>query len=274
MEDAGRRHEVVADLYDRHSSEFYDYHAKRGDVEFYVGMATEFGGPVLELGCGTGRLLIPAARAGVNITGLDNSEEMLEICRRKLEAEPSEVRSRANLVHADMREFDLGTEFSLVTIPFGPFNCLVSVEEHIRCLKCIGLHLCRAGALVMDLWYPNLRELSASEHGAEIVLEETPFCMPDGRSVTWGIRNTSVDYNRQIIHEEMYYDIRYPDGREERMVYPTPMRYFFRYEVEHLLARTGFRTESVYAGFDKEPFGSSYPSELVFLARKAREQSH
>ena len=119
-----------------------------------------------------------------------------------------------------------------------------------------------------DWWYPNLRELSLSEHGAEIV-PPTPFHMRDGRNVTWGIRNTSVDYNRQIIHEEMFYNISHADGREEQLIYPAPMRYFFRYEVEHLLARTGFRIEAVYAGFDKEPFGDQYPSELIFFARKA-----
>jgi SAM-dependent methyltransferase len=272
MGDGKRHHKTIAEIYDQHSSEFYDYHAKRGDVEFYVDFATESRGVVLEIGCGTGRLLIPTARAGVHITGLDNSEDMLAICRRKLENESSEVKGRVNLVRADMRNFDLGNKFSLITVPFGPFNCLVSVEEHIRCLNCIRLHLCDTGVLVMDLWYPNLRELSASENGAEIVSVKTPFYMPDGRSVTWGIRNTSVDYNRQIIHEDLFYDIRYPDGHEERIVYPSPMRYFFRYEVEHLLARTGFRTESVYAGFDKEPFGSKYPSELVFVARKAQEK--
>ncbi len=272
MGDGKPQDTIIAQIYDRYSSEFYDYHAKRGDVQFYVDFAAESEGAVLEIGCGTGRLLIPTARAGFHITGLDNSKEMLEICGRKLNDESSEVRGRVNLVCADMRDFDLKSKFSLVTIPFGPFNYLVSVEEQIRCLHCIKLHLRDTGALVMDLWYPNLRELSASEEGAEIVSSETPFFMPDGRSVTWGIRNASVDYNRQVIHEEMFYDIRYPDGHEEHMVYPSPMRYFFRYEVEHLLARTGFRTESVYAGFDREPFGSKYPSELVFVARKAQEK--
>jgi hypothetical protein len=70
----------------------------------------------------------------------------------------------------------------------------------------------------------------------------------------------------------MFYDIRYPDGHKERIVYPSPMRYFFHYEVEHLLARTGFRTESVYADFEKECFGSKYPSELVFVASKVQEE--
>lgn len=267
MGEGKRDHKIVAEIYDRHSSEFYDYHAKRGDVEFYVDFEKESGGSVLEVGCGTGRLLIPTARAGVHITGLDNSEEMLEICRRKLDDESSEVKGRVNLIHGDMRNFDLGIEFSLVTIPFGPFNCLVSVEEQVSCLNCIRAHLDDGGALVADLWYPNLRELSESEHGAEIV-PPTPFHMRDGRNVTWGIRNTSVDYNRQIIHEEMFYNVSHPDGREERLVYPTPMRFFFRYEVEHLLIRTGFRIEVVYAGFGKEPFGDHYPSELIFFARK------
>jgi cyclopropane fatty-acyl-phospholipid synthase-like methyltransferase len=96
MGNGKHRQQIIAEIYDRHSSEFYDYHAKRGDVEFYVALATESGGPVLEIGCGTGRLLIPTARAGVHITGLDNSEEMLEICRRKLEDEPTKVKGRVN----------------------------------------------------------------------------------------------------------------------------------------------------------------------------------
>lgn len=269
MEDGNRQHAIIAEIYDCHSSEFYDYHAKRGDVQFYVNSAVESGGAVLEIGCGTGRLLIPAAKAGVHITGLDKSEEMLEICRKKLDKEPLEVRDRVNLIGADMRDFDLKSKFSLVMIPFGPFNYLTSIEDQIRCLNCIKLHLNDSGALVMDLWYPDLRELWKSENGAEIVSVKTPFIMPDGRRVSWGIRNISVDYNEQIIHEEMLYDIRYPDGHQEQRIYPSPMRYFFRYEVEHLLARTGFRTESIYAGFDKEPFGSTYPSEMVFVARKA-----
>jgi SAM-dependent methyltransferase len=267
--DEKRQPNIVAEVYDRLSSEFYDYHAKRGDVEFYAGLAKESGGPVLEIGCGTGRVLIPTARAGAHITGLDLSEHMLEICQNKLERESSDVQDRVNLVRADMRDFDLGIQFSLVTIPFGPFNCLVSVKDQMRCLECIRQHLSDTGVLVMDLWYPNLRELPASENGADIVSGQAPFQMPDGRSVTWGIRNSSVDYNRQIIYEDMYYDVRYGDGRQERHHYPSPMRYFFRYEVEHLLARTGFSTDAVYADFDRAPFGGRYPSELVFLASKA-----
>lgn len=268
MDNAYDQHPVIAEIYDRYSSEFYDYHAKRGDVKFYVDFAIESGGPALEIGCGTGRLLIPTARAGVQIAGIDSSVEMLKICRRKLSSEPSEVEDRATLIRADMRDFNLATSFALVTIPFGPFNYLVSTEEQISCLECIKAHLTDDGVLVADFWYPNLRQLWVSEDGSEVVPPQRPFSMPDGREVTWGIRNTSVDYNRQIIHEDMSYHVRYPDGRQEHLSYPAAMRYFFRYEVEHLLARTGFRTESVYAGFGKEAFGDMYPSELIIVAHK------
>ena len=194
---------------------------------------------------------------------------MLAICKAKLEREPADVSGRTTLLQADMRDFDLGHKFSLITIPFGPFNYLVSVEDQMRCLERVRQHLSNSGVLVMDLWYPNLRDLPDSENGADIVSDQPPFEMPDGRSVRWGIRNTSVDYNRQIIYEDMVYDVYCADGRQERHHYPCPMRYFFRYEVEHLLARTGFRTDAIYASFDREPFGSKYPSELVFIAGKA-----
>ena len=268
VQDEKRQERIVAELYDKQSSEFYDYHAKRGDVKFYVDFAVESGGAVLEIGCGTGRILIPTARAGVCITGLDKSTEMLKICQSKLKDESPEVRNRVKLVHTDMSNFNLGDKFSLVTIPHGPFNSLVSVEEQLRCLNCIKHHLRQNGALVLDLFYLDLRNLAATE-GTDVVSRNIPFVMPDGRSITWGIHRNSIDYNRQILQEEMFYDIRYTDGNKERIVYPESLRYFFRYEVEHLLARTGFKTESVYADFNRKPFGSKYPSELIFLARKA-----
>jgi hypothetical protein len=163
-----------------------------------------------------------------------------------------------------MTEFNLESRFSLVTIPFGAFNSLVSVEEQLRCLNCIKQHLLPNGALVLDLFYPSSAEFSSGEEG---FVAKTPFEMPDGRSVTWGLRFSSVDYNRQTIDEDMTYYVHYPDGHDETLVYPSSLRYFYRYEVEHLLARVGFKTESVYADFDRKPFGSMHTSELIFLSR-------
>jgi SAM-dependent methyltransferase len=89
--------QVDASGYDRARfiPEFYDYvvpYATRPDIGFYVGAARQHGGPVLELGCGTGRILIPTARAGIDISGLDSSEGMLKVCRARLDKEPANVR--------------------------------------------------------------------------------------------------------------------------------------------------------------------------------------
>ena len=100
---------------------------------FLWNAAREAGGEVLELGCGTGRVLIPTARSGVEITGLDLSPDMLKVCRKKLEAEPEEVRARVRLVEADMRQFELSRTFRLVTLPFRPFQHLTTVEAQLAC---------------------------------------------------------------------------------------------------------------------------------------------
>ncbi len=260
---------IMPELYDRPSSEFYDSQGfGRPDVPFYVGIARETGGPVLELGCGTGRILIPTARAGVEITGMDKSNEMLRICRAKLEDEETPVKTRVQLVQGDIRSFDLHRAFSLVTITFGPFNNLVSVDEQLSCLACVRQHLGSGGRLVFDVYHPKPDELNVADD-TELFTTKTPAQMPDGRSFTWGIRYRHVDVFGQVIHDDLFFNVRYPDGRLERLVYPEELRFFFRFEVEHLLARAGFAVESVYGDFARTPFGVAPPGEMVIVARRA-----
>src|SRR5262247_2576582 len=110
------RYAFIADLYDQ-----VEPYRTRADIGFFVEAALASKGPVLEVGCGTGRVLIPTARAGANIVGLDLSERMLDECRKRLRAEQEPVQSRVRLVNGDMRGFDLGRTFDLVTVPFRPF---------------------------------------------------------------------------------------------------------------------------------------------------------
>jgi SAM-dependent methyltransferase len=253
------------------TAEFYDHippYVARQDVAFYVDVARQYGGPVLEIGCGTGRILIPTARAGIEIVGLDNSESMLSVCREKLAREPPEVQLRVELLPGDMRDFDLGRSFNLVTIPFRVFLHLITVEEQLSCLACIRSHLSDDGRLVLDLFNPYLERL-VSDRYLEERPTEGPFTLPDGRKVFRGDRVASRDLFAQVQQVEMIYHVTHPDGREERVVHAFPFRYLFRFEAEHLLARSGFEVEEVYADFDRSPYGSKYPGELIFVARKA-----
>lgn len=252
-------------------AEFYDYvvpYRDRQDVAFFVEMARRSEGPVLELGCGTGRVLIPTARAGVEIVGLDLSPSMLSVCREKLSREPQAVQSRVQLVQGDMQQFDLGREFGLVTIPFRPFQHLITVEDQLSCLDSIHRHLADGGRLILDLFNPSLPRLVEERYLAESG-EEPEFTMPDGRKVVRRHRTVSRDLLNQIIDSELIYYVTHPDGREERLVHRFQMRYLFRFEAEHLLARSGFQVENVYSDYDRSPYGAKYPGELIIVAGKA-----
>lgn len=253
----------VADLYDR----VVPYAARR-DVAFFVDQAKAAGGTVLELGCGTGRVLIPTARAGVEITGIDLSPQMLAICREKLAREAPDVGARTTLHQADMRQLQLARRFKLVTIPFRPFQHLESVDDQLACLACVREHLTPQGRLILDLFNPNLAML-VSENALTEGGSEPEFTMPDGRRVQRRHRLVRRDPVRQLNQVELFYYVTHRDGRQERLVHAFPMRYLFRYEAEHLLARAGFRVTDVYGDYDRTPF-EAHPSapELILLAQR------
>ena len=91
--------------------------------------------------------------------------------------------------------------------------------------------------------------------------------LPDGRTVIRRHRILTRDLVNQINSGELVYHVTHPDGRRERLVHPFRMRCLFRFEVEHLLARAGFAVEHIFADFDRSPYGSQYPGELIFIAR-------
>lgn len=181
------------------TAELYDYvqpYAARKDVEFYTNMARESGGPVLEIGCGTGRVLLPIARAGAEITGLDLSAKMLGVCREKLAREPADVRGRVKLVQSDMRVFDLGRTFKLITIPFRPFQHLISVEDQLACLACVNKHLAPGGRFILDIFNPSLKALT-DEMRKEGFGHEPEVKLPDGRKMKRWARIASRNYFEQ-----------------------------------------------------------------------------
>jgi SAM-dependent methyltransferase len=256
-------YEFIAELYD-----FVRPYRDRQDVAFFVEAAKECGGPVLEIGCGTGRVLIPTAHAGVDIVGLDLSPHMLGVCRRQLAQKSSTIQSRVQLLQADMRNFNLERTFHLITVPFRPFQHLITVDDQRSCLASIRRHLADGGRLILDLFNPNLDALANQQPGAEVG-EEPEFVTPDGRRVIRRHKIVAHDRFNQFMQVELVYYVTHPDGREERLVHAFSMRYLFRFEVEHLLARCGFELEHVYANFDKSPYGSQYPGDLIVVARKA-----
>src|SRR5262249_17417106 len=114
---------------------------------------------------------------------------------------------------------------------------------------------------------PSLEALTQDNLGQECG-EEPAFTTPDGRRVVRRHKIASRDFAQQVAQVELVYYVTHPDGREERLVHAFPMRYLFRFEAEHLLARCGLEVEQVYADYAGSPYGSKYPGELILVAKK------
>ena len=253
-------------------AELYDHtlhYATRADVGFYVELASTTAGSILELGCGTGRVLVAVAETGHSIVGIDLSEFMLEKCRDKLATLPLDVRAHARVVQANMASFDLGEKFSLVTFPFRPFHHLLRTADQLSCLHCTNRHLERGGRLVLDLFHLNAREMFDPAQ-----MEETEDFrdveLSDGRKFRRTQRIAGFNVIEQYHDIELIHYVTHPDGRTERLVQAFPWRYFFRFEVEHLLERCGFKVIEVFGNYDRTPLADDSP-EMIFIAEKHRE---
>jgi SAM-dependent methyltransferase len=252
-------------------AEFYDHvtlYRERPDLDFYVGLAREASGPILEVGCGTGRVLLPCARAGATIIGIDISAAMLAVARAKLDAEPADVRARVQLIEGDMRDLDLGRTFALIALPFRSFQHLMTAEEQQETLRRLRAHLAPSGRLVLDLFNPSIPFLG-DERFTLHALQEPAFTMPDGRRVVRSYRIVARDYAMQTQEVEFLMAVTHPDGREEQQLERFSLRYTFRFELEYLLRCEGFRVEAIYGDYDRSAFGTRYPGELIAIATPA-----
>jgi len=260
---------MASELYDSFIADYYDespvVSGRLQDVAFYRDAVREFGDPVLELGCGTGRIMMALADAGKRITGLDLSERMLERAVKKRAALNKEARERVHLVQGDMTQFDLGETFRLVIIPFRPFQHLLEVRQQVDCLDCARKHLAPGGRLILDVFQTDAERMHDPVHMREMLVSE--YKTADGRQVRICERVAAFHRAEQRNDVEMIFSIRHRDGRQERLVFAWPLRYFFRYEVEHLLARCGFRVTALYGSFDRTPIRDDSP-EMIFVAER------
>jgi SAM-dependent methyltransferase len=229
----------------------------RPDVAFYVDEAKATRGPVLELGCGTGRVLLPTARAGCTITGVDASSAMLARCRAALAAEPAAVQGRVTLHQHDIRDFDLRATYALITAPFRVFQHLTTIDDQLRALATIRRHLKPGGRVVFDVFNPNFGMIANADGQEHEEIPEQP--LPDGRVFRRAFRIAGVRWLDQVNEIELIY---YVGGA--RHVQRFDMRWFLRAELEHLVARGGLRVDKMYGDFARGPLVEGSPEQIVF----------
>lgn len=243
---------------------YYDsaYAGRREDVAYYLRLGRLSGGPVLEYGVGTGRVAIEQARLGVEVTGIDASEKMLEHFRKKLRAETTEVRRRVKLVQGDMRRVSLKRTFPLVIAPFNTIQHLYDRRDMERFLSRVRAHLAPRGRFVFDVLCPHADYLGADPartYGA-------PRFRYPGRGVVRYRERFEYDPFRQVLL--MHFEFR-PESGAPPWTTPLTHRQWFPQELEALLHYNGFR-DLVWSENFTDARPSAAADSLVVSCRSAR----
>jgi SAM-dependent methyltransferase len=225
-------------------AEYYDLvhaHVKE-DIPFYLSLARETGGPILELGCGSGRTLLPLVEAGYEVVGLDNSRPMLERARERLQT--SGLANSVRLIEAEMVEFDLGQRFTLITVPFNTWMHLPDRSAQTASLKQIARHLVPNGKLVIDI--PAPATIVDVEHDGSMVLERICPGREQGERVLQ-FSSTRLEEEKQILHVTWIYETVRESRAVRRLVVPMELCYLFPQQVKEALQEAGLLFEALYS---------------------------
>ncbi len=233
-----------------------------GDLELFLELARESGGPVLDLGCGTGRVAWPLADAGFEVTGLDVSEPMLARAEAKRARHPDAAEVR--LLRQSMERFELNGSFGLALSAFRAFQALLTPEAQRGCLESVYAALRPGGRIVLTLFDPLLDKCTpeASADALRAQRRSTADTQVEVR-----VASRENDPLLQRLDEVWHFVERDADGRivreeHERLV----MRWTYRFEMRYLLELCGFEIEAQYSDYERS--GPVYGREQIWVARR------
>jgi ubiquinone/menaquinone biosynthesis C-methylase UbiE len=240
--------------------------AFQGDVAWYCGKARTSGGPVLELGAGTGRITLAIAAAGIAIHALDSDAGMLERLRSKLESADADVRARTTVVSGDMRTFDLAERFALIICPFRTFLHNVTEADRLACLARVRQHLRPAGRFAFNVFHPSLTFMAQHAGAlAGVWRWRGTHTLP---SAGWVVQSEATRYDTvaQVVHSLHRYDVFGATGTLERTsMLRLQLAYLYPSDIHRMLESAGFTAITVKGGFDGRDF-SQDGQELVVEA--------
>ena len=242
----------LARYYDLENADFTE------DLEFWLDLADEYGDPVLELGCGTGRVLLNLARRGHAVTGVDNAPEMLARLESKLNAAShGHLAQPPVLLQASMDAFAAPQPFRLAVMPFNTFMHLLTPAAQLGTLTHVRSHLAPGAALALDVTNPG-EAYGAPETG--LTLERT---FADGDRTVQQFAAVALDRAAQLARITWLYDSTALDGGLQRTIVPLTLRYTFPGEMRLLLERCGFALTHLYGDYDRSPYVDGAPRLLV-----------
>jgi len=250
------------------AARYYDLSPENpDDIPWYEQKIPSPEARILELGCGTGRVLVPLAEQSGYILGVDISEAMLSVCRRKL-AEKGIPTTRAEVQQGDITDLEVGKRFDLILAPFRVFQTLETDREVGGFFKTIRNHLTEEGTAILNVFRPKLdRDRMRDEWvtGGERLRWEVPF---EGGQVTLHDRRSRMDRERLVLYPELIYRRYRNDELVDEALIKIAMRCYYPEELLNLIAAHGFRVVDKYGGYAGERY-SEGPELIVEFAGSA-----
>jgi SAM-dependent methyltransferase len=247
------------DPYPEYIARFYDViyaHLRTVDRDYFLKEILAAKAPVLEVGVGTGRFFIDALDQGADIYGIDVSATMLDQLRRKLDPV-----HHHRISHQDARSLNLDKKFDLVVAPFRVFSHLIDVEDQMQALNSIHDHLNPGGRFIFDLFVPDLKIL---QNG---IKDETDF---DGEYAPGKKLKRVVSAEPDLISQvnKVTMTLTWDDEEGEKTSsWQFLMRFFFRHELEHLIARSKLKFERIYGDYEGHDLSSGSRDFVVVCQR-------
>jgi SAM-dependent methyltransferase len=257
---------LSTEIYDARAASIIAGSSVEGDIDFYRSLAGETGGPVLDVGCGTGRVAVALAADGHEVVGIDMSAPMLRLAEQRREALPDEVAGRLSFQQADMATLALGRDFPLIVTPSRVFQFMLTSDAQRQALAALGAHLRPNGRLVLDLFDPVLdRVVPGAEvraRGGELVHPTT------GNRVTWEVTAWNPDPARQLIVEDWAaHEIDASGGVLRSDIERLTLRWSLRSEMRLLFELAHLEVVADYGDFRGGP--PAYGREQVWVLRRA-----
>lgn len=257
--------EVLGDVDFDAFAPFYDadYRHYDDDLQMIVDLAHTAGERALELGCGTGRALLPLAAVGHLVTGVDSSAALLDIAEQK--ARRARLSSHVHLVHDDLRTFQLEQQdFDLAYCVSNTLMHLTTQDDQLAVLGNAYRHLRSDGLLLVDLFSPDIAHL-IQVTGLQELADQWEDEKTGAQVLKWSVRR--VDVAHQLQETLFIYETIFPNGQVEKRAIPFTLRFLWPSEAQLLLQMAGFAVEACYGDFDGNPYDDS-SDRLIFLARK------
>ena len=247
--------------YNEAISRFYDTVYERiGDNardKMYFEEIAEVKGSVLEAGAGTGKIFVPALKNGADIYGIDQSDLMLEKLKCKInESEYHRISIQ------DIRYFKFDKKFSLIISPFRVFQHLITTDDQLKALGSIYEHLEHGGKYIFDLFVPDLARLQSEEK--DLLAFEDEYEPGKYLKLFTSVKPDFIHQTQNVTFKYVWDE----NGRENISEYSFPMRYFFRYEIENLIARTKFKLENIYGDFNRSDLSNESKQFVVVCSKK------